>query len=127
MRQIWNLTLTELRRFRGPLPVLSAIFLVCVPLLVRAARVIAATPNAAYQPRNTAKPTRCIAPGTAAPTPEIVAAPCATKRTSARPEIQPSERSDPPRHCRATPHTAASQGSDASRTGTRCARVHAEV
>ena len=33
MRQIWNLTLTELRRFRGPLPVLSAIFLVCVPLL----------------------------------------------------------------------------------------------
>ena len=33
MRQLWNLTLTELRRFRGPLPMLSAIFLVLVPLL----------------------------------------------------------------------------------------------
>lgn len=33
MRQVLNLTLTELRRFRGPLPVMSAIFLVLVPLL----------------------------------------------------------------------------------------------
>lgn len=33
MRQVWNLTLAELRRFRGPLPILSAVFLVCVPLL----------------------------------------------------------------------------------------------
>ena len=33
MRQLLNLTLTELRRFRGPLPIMSAIFLVLVPLL----------------------------------------------------------------------------------------------
>ena len=33
MRAWWSLTTTELRRFRGPLPLLSAIFLICVPLL----------------------------------------------------------------------------------------------
>lgn len=33
MKAMLSLTLAELRRFRGPLPVLSALFLVCVPLL----------------------------------------------------------------------------------------------
>lgn len=33
MRALWHLAVTEVRRFRGPLPMAAAIFLVCVPLL----------------------------------------------------------------------------------------------